>query len=91
MNLICVEDIAEDEVEIIMLVVSGSSLAEMKGDILLVTGGMLLFGAWFCFIGFDSGWRDGVCCFHIAIAMIYSDDFCVSEFLHKKYLRFRID
>lgn len=30
---------------------------------------------WFCFIGFDSGWRDGVCCFHIAIAMIYSDDF----------------
>lgn len=27
--------------EIIMLVVSGSSLAEMKGDILLVTGGML--------------------------------------------------
>ena len=35
---------------------------------------------WFCFIGFDSGWRDGVCCFHIAIAMIYSDDFCVSEF-----------
>ena len=18
---------------------------------------------WFCFIGFDSGWRDGVCCF----------------------------
>ena len=91
MNLICVEDIAEDEVEIIMLVVSGSSLAEMKGDILLVTGGMLLFGAWFCFIGFDSGWRDGVCCFHIAIAMIYSDDFCVSEFSHKKYLRFRID
>ncbi len=46
---------------------------------------------WFCFIGFDSGWRDGVCCFHIAIAMIYSDDFCVSEFSHKKYLRFRID
>ena len=38
---------------------------------------------WFCFIGFDSGWRDGVCCFHIAIAMIYSDDFCVSEFSHK--------
>ena len=37
---------------------------------------------WFCFIGFDSGWRDGVCCFHIAIAMIYSDDFCVSEFSH---------
>ncbi len=35
--------------EIIMLVVSESSLAEMKGDILLVTGGMLLFGAWFCF------------------------------------------
>lgn len=35
--------------EIIMLVVSGSSLAEMKRDILLVTGGMLLFGAWFCF------------------------------------------
>ena len=27
--------------EIIMLVVSESSLAEMKGDILLVTGGML--------------------------------------------------
>ena len=24
---------------------------------------------WFCFIGFDSGWRDGVCCLHIAIAM----------------------
>ena len=46
---------------------------------------------WFCFIGFDSGWRDGVCCFHIAVAMIYSNDFCVSEFSHKKYLRFRID
>jgi len=30
---------------------------------------------WFGFIGFDSGWCDGVCCFHIAIAMIYSDDF----------------
>lgn len=39
--------------EIIMLVVSGSSLAEMKGDILLVTGGMLLFGAWFCFFAKD--------------------------------------
>ena len=38
---------------------------------------------WFCFIGCDSGWRDGVCCFHIAIAVIYSDDFCVSEFSHK--------
>ena len=25
------------------------------------------------------------------VAMIYSDDFCVSEFSHKKYLRFRID
>ena len=25
------------------------------------------------------------------IAMIYSDDFCVFEFSHKKYLRFRID
>ena len=35
--------------EIIMLVVSGNSIAEMKGDILLVTGLMLLFGAWFCF------------------------------------------
>ena len=46
---------------------------------------------WFGFIGFDSGWCDGVCCFHIAIAMIYSDDFCVFEFSHKKYLRFRID
>ena len=34
---------------------------------------------------------DGVCCFHIAVAMIYSNDFCVSEFSHKKYLRFRID
>ncbi len=30
---------------------------------------------WFCFIGFDSGWRDGVCCFHVTVAMIYSDDF----------------
>ena len=39
--------------EIIMLVVSGSSLAEMKGDILLVTGVMLLFGAWFCFFAKD--------------------------------------
>ena len=39
--------------EIIMLVVSESSLAEMKGDILLVTGGMLLFGAWFCFFAKD--------------------------------------
>ena len=39
--------------EIIMLVVSGSSLAEMKRDILLVTGGMLLFGAWFCFFAKD--------------------------------------
>ena len=39
--------------EIIMLVVSGSSLAEMKGDILLVTVGMLLFGAWFCFFAKD--------------------------------------
>ena len=39
--------------EIIMLVVSGSSLAEMKGDILLVTGLMLLFGAWFCFFAKD--------------------------------------
>ena len=29
--------------------------------------------------------------FECAIAMIYSDDFCVSEFSHKKYLRFRID
>ena len=46
---------------------------------------------WFGFIGFDSGWCDGVCCFHIAVAMIYSNDFCVSEFSHKKYLRFRID
>ena len=46
---------------------------------------------WFGFIGFDAGWRDGVCCFHIAVAMIYSNDFCVSEFSHKKYLRFRID
>ncbi|MFR8180583.1 MAG: hypothetical protein ACLU80_12645 [Dorea sp.] len=36
--------------EIIMLVVSGNSIAEMKDDILLVTGGMLLFGCtWFCF------------------------------------------
>ena len=35
--------------EIIMLVVSGNSIAEMKDDILLVTGLMLLFGAWFCF------------------------------------------
>ena len=39
--------------EIIILVVSGSSLAEMKGDILLVTGVMLLFGAWFCFFAKD--------------------------------------
>ena len=39
--------------EIIILVVSGSSLAEMKRDILLVTGGMLLFGAWFCFFAKD--------------------------------------
>ena len=39
---------------------------------------------WFCFIGFDSGWRDGVCCFHIAVAIIYINDFCVSEFSHKK-------
>ena len=39
--------------EIIILVVSGSSLAEMKGDILLVTGVMLLFGAWFCFLAKD--------------------------------------
>ena len=46
---------------------------------------------WFSFIGFDAGWGDGVCCFHIAVAMIYSNDFCVSEFSHKKYLRFRID
>ena len=46
---------------------------------------------WFSFIGFDAGWGDGVCCFHIAIAMIYSNDFGVSEFSHKKYLRFRID
>lgn len=38
---------------------------------------------WFCFIGFDSGWRDGVCCFDIAIAMIYSNAFCVFEFSHK--------
>ena len=45
----------------------------------------------FSFIGFDAGWGDGVCCFHIAVAMIYSNDFCVSEFSHKKYLRFRID
>lgn len=35
--------------EIIMLIVSGISLAEMKDDVLLVTGLMLLFGAWFCF------------------------------------------
>ena len=27
----------------------------------------------------------------LRIAMIYSNDFCVSEFSHKKYLRFRID
>ena len=46
---------------------------------------------WFGFIGFDAGWYDDVCCFHIAVAMIYSNDFCVSEFSHKKYLRFRID
>ena len=39
--------------EIIMLVVSGNSLTEMKGDILLVTGLMLLFGAWFCFSAKD--------------------------------------
>ena len=32
---------------------------------------------WFGFIGFDSGWCDGVCCFHIAVAMIYSNDFRV--------------
>ena len=37
----------------------------------------------FSFIGFDAGWGDGVCCFHIAVAMIYSNDFCVSEFSHK--------
>ena len=43
------------------------------------------------FIGFDAGWGDVVCCFHIAVAMIYSNDFGVSEFSHKKYLRFRID
>ena len=34
---------------------------------------------------------DAISCFHIAVAMIYSNDFCVSEFSHKKYLRFRID
>ena len=39
--------------EIIMLVVSGNSIAEMKDDILLVTGLMLLFGAWFCFFAKD--------------------------------------
>ena len=39
--------------EIIMLVASGNSIAEMKGDILLVTGLMLLFGAWFCFFAKD--------------------------------------
>ena len=43
---------------------------------------------WFCFIGFDSGWRDGVCCFHIAIAMIYSDDLlelCSKNTLYYEY------
>ena len=45
----------------------------------------------FCFIGFDSGWCDGICCFHVAVAVIYSNDFCVSEFSHKKHLHFRID
>ena len=39
--------------EIIMLVVSRNSIAEMKDDILLVTGLMLLFGAWFCFFAKD--------------------------------------
>ena len=35
--------------EIIMVVVSENSLVEMKRDILLVAGLMLLLGAWFCF------------------------------------------
>ncbi len=53
--------------EIIMLVVSENSMAEMKGDILLVTGGMLLFGAWFCFFAKDilptyyDGQQDKLC------------------------------
>lgn len=39
--------------EIIVLVVSGISLADMKDDVLLVTGLMLIFGGWFCFLAKD--------------------------------------
>lgn len=36
-------------VEITVLVISGVSLIEMKDNVLLITGLMLLFGGWFCF------------------------------------------
>ena len=45
---------------------------------------------WFSFIGFDACWCDCVSSLDIAIAMIYSNDFGVFDFSHKKYLHFRI-
>lgn len=39
--------------EIIMLVVSGISLADMREDVLLITALMLIFGGWFCFFAKD--------------------------------------
>ena len=36
----------------------------------------------FCVIGSNAGRGDGVCCFDVAVAMIYGDNFDAFQFFH---------